>query len=113
VSNLPPGVTGNEYQIAGPDFERDEERICPSEGFSTLTITGYGKERIESVIALLNEPEPNILVAVHHLRSALGDIWSVDLDGECPFAGDVTVVGYQGTQTWECPVCREVHAEEI
>jgi hypothetical protein len=26
MSNYPPGVTGNEYAIAGPDTERDEDR---------------------------------------------------------------------------------------
>ena len=29
MSNYPPGVTGNEYEIAGPDFEVEHERECP------------------------------------------------------------------------------------
>lgn len=28
TSNYPPGVTGNEYAISGPDFEKEEERMC-------------------------------------------------------------------------------------
>lgn len=28
MSNYPPGVTGNEYQIAGPDSEGDCQRDC-------------------------------------------------------------------------------------
>ena len=29
MSNYPPGVTGLEYEIAGPDSETEEERFCP------------------------------------------------------------------------------------
>ena len=31
-SNYPPGVTGNEYEIAGPDYERDVDEECPECG---------------------------------------------------------------------------------
>lgn len=30
-SNYPPGVTGGEYQITGPDAEWDDERTCENE----------------------------------------------------------------------------------
>ncbi len=29
MSNYPPGVTGNEYEIAGPSYEEYEDRECP------------------------------------------------------------------------------------
>ena len=29
ASNFPPGVTGNEYEIAGPDYERESDTPCP------------------------------------------------------------------------------------
>ncbi len=29
LSNYPPGVTGNEYEISGPEREWEEEAICP------------------------------------------------------------------------------------
>lgn len=32
ASNYPPGVTGNEFEIAGPDFEGDTPRPCPECG---------------------------------------------------------------------------------
>lgn len=45
LSNYPPGVTGNEYQIAGPDFEETREDIsCPS-GHSPVFVQGYKWER--------------------------------------------------------------------
>lgn len=28
-SNYPPGVTGNEYEIAGPDYEHESDTPCP------------------------------------------------------------------------------------
>jgi len=28
VSNYPPGVTGREYEIAGPDYEREARHHC-------------------------------------------------------------------------------------
>lgn len=32
MTNYPPGVTGGEYQIAGPDREWEETRECPECG---------------------------------------------------------------------------------
>lgn len=29
MSNYPPGVTGNEFEIAGPDYERESDEPCP------------------------------------------------------------------------------------
>lgn len=148
MSNLPPGVTGNEYQIAGPDFERDESRECPSEGFTIKTTTGYGEKQIDAALDLILDVQKSLrglpvrnldsktdpyritmsnfvsaeevevaarrLTAVTaYLRTALSEVETVDVDGECPFAGDVTVQGYNGVVSWECPVCRTTHEEEI
>ena len=53
MSNYPPGVTGNEWQIAGPDAERDETRDvkecgnaeCEFEGGTVEgVVTFYGFE---------------------------------------------------------------------
>ena len=43
-SNYPPGVTGNEYEIAGPDFERDYPEPCPRCGGQQVE-QGYRGER--------------------------------------------------------------------
>ncbi len=29
TSNYPPGVSGNEYAIAGPDYEEGSDELCP------------------------------------------------------------------------------------
>ena len=37
ANNFPPGVTGNEYAIAGPDYENESDELC-------LAILWYGSE---------------------------------------------------------------------
>lgn len=44
MSNYPPGVTGNEFAIAGPDYERESEIVCPECGGSTFEL-GYRRDR--------------------------------------------------------------------
>lgn len=112
MSNLPPGVTGNEYQIAGPDREWDDYRECSSEGFTVRTIDLYGEGLIQKAIEMLNGTG-NITVAVSYLRTALSDIETVDVDGECPFGSDVTLQTYHGIESWECPICRTMHETEV
>ena len=44
--NYPPGVTGNEYEIAGPDWEVEVTGECPSCGHDdSLLAQGYGGGR--------------------------------------------------------------------
>ena len=38
--NYPPGVSGNEYEILGPDWQ-EEEGVCPGCGADTLWREGY------------------------------------------------------------------------
>lgn len=46
MSGYPPGVTGREYAIAGPDGETDEQRECPACGWSGIaTVSAYAAER--------------------------------------------------------------------
>ena len=50
-SNYPTGVTGNEYEIAGPDYEVESDELCPailwygSECQAPTMEEGYGGER--------------------------------------------------------------------
>lgn len=44
--SYPPGVTGNEYEIAGPDFDEDAEEHCETcEAVTQGTRQGYSGER--------------------------------------------------------------------
>lgn len=42
MSGYPPGVTGMEYEIAGPDFEEEREEECPHcDTTATVLVEGY------------------------------------------------------------------------
>jgi hypothetical protein len=110
--SLPPGVTGNEYAIAGPDREFDEERMCGAKDVTIKTIDGYGQRQIERVVGMLAEPGPNLIIATHYLRAGLGQIEEVTLE-ECTFVGDVTLQWSEGYEMWECPMCHTSHEKEI
>ena len=117
MSNLPPGVTGNEVEIAGAR-EFDDTRECTAEGVSLMTITPYGKKQIEDAIMTLvkwrsGDETAKIAPAEFILRNALADIEDVDIEVQCPFMGDVTLQYANGVTTWQCPVCRTEHEEEM
>ena len=42
--DYPPGVTGNEFAIAGPDFEEESDLPCPQCGAPTMKL-GYRHDR--------------------------------------------------------------------
>ncbi len=51
MSNYPPGVTGNEYEIAGPDFEEEDKNShCPL-CCGDLMIAGYRDRKWLSCVA--------------------------------------------------------------
>ncbi len=41
ASNYPPGVTGNEFEISGPEWEREQEHYCPACGEDRMGVA-YG-----------------------------------------------------------------------
>ena len=44
--DYPPGVTGNEYAIAGPDYDQEKEGVCPKCGDTgCLSEQGYRGQR--------------------------------------------------------------------
>ena len=46
LSNYPPGVTGNEYEIAGPDSEWEEDLYCAKcEKTTTFSCESFQKQR--------------------------------------------------------------------
>ncbi len=45
MNNYPPGVSGNEYAIAGPDFEEEVDGQCPRCGAGSLLRQGYQGSR--------------------------------------------------------------------
>ena len=45
--SYPPGVTGNEYEIAGPDYEKELDKPCPKCGQISLFEGCYHYDRWE------------------------------------------------------------------
>ena len=39
--NYPPGVSGNEYEIAGPEYMQEVDEPCPKCGVLSLMELGY------------------------------------------------------------------------
>lgn len=103
LSNYPPGVTGNEIQIAGPSWEGEITRTCTAEDVE-VEILGT------DALALLaeNRAGRTTTMVVDFVRSA----YSAYLP-ECPFIdGEVYAWAYDGVLSWTCPVCGGEYEEE-
>lgn len=103
LSNYPPGVTGNELEIAGPDYEQDEERYCGAE--VQVVPAALAKDIVESVLRAQEGLRVNADVLSILIRQA-------EIAGECGYEGEVTVYRYQRRQWWVCPACRTSHEED-
>ena len=44
-NNYPPGITGSEFAIAGPDYERESDELCPACGSERTLELGYRSDR--------------------------------------------------------------------
>ena len=65
--NYPPGVTGLEFEIAGPDYEKEiEDRPCPKCGADALMEYGYRREQWVQCLRV-----PHGLGAVQRYRGTL------------------------------------------
>ena len=85
LSNYPPGVTGNEFEIAGPDAEWDEMQTCTNTVQATIPQGG-----------------------VYSDSSVMEDV-----ERECGFEGEVSCWSYQGVMHWECPDCGHEYEEDL
>lgn len=125
MSNYPPGVTGREYAIAGPDWEGTIEKECQADGTSFLVL---GKveaddfERIAVQLDMLHRRlycEPGDHVALEELEMLRRYVQNVKRgiyeaqDEVCPFAGEVDAETYQGALSWTCPLCGTEHTEDL
>ena len=124
VSNYPPGVTGNEPEIAGYDegvrhVECDEEatavyahevKSLVSEAAFRLEIAA--RSASEGVLA---ESLPVVVERIaRQMRSDVLALAEAEETVECGFVGEVDVV-YGADRTafaWDCPRCGYEHEEE-
>jgi len=111
MSNYPPGVTGNEPQIAGyPEFDQNVD--CQAEGVTVVTMSPEAYKRAAALVdEVMRSARQGLLVpsgTAFRLQNEIADGEEVDLVS-CPFEGDVTSWVDQGIVFWECPLCRTVH----
>ena len=114
LSNYPPGVTGNEPEINGPEWEGEIERDC-SNGGEVYVISRDLVRRMQKWEETKGQTLPSevafmermLLIAVAHELKSL-----VPVDIDCPFYGNVDAVIYDGMLLWECPLCGTEYEEE-
>jgi hypothetical protein len=121
MSNYPPGVTGNEYEIAGADAEWIEERQCNNDEFDYVMVSPeafkYASE-LGSRCWNLNDRDEIIKEIGKHLRQ-LNTLFNLTggsgevQHGKCGFVGDVMLESYRDKIYWSCPTCGKDHEETI
>ena len=60
ASNYPPGVTGSEYEIVGPDYEKETGELCPDCGGPCME-AGYRGQRWLSCLNYDHTTDPGDL----------------------------------------------------
>jgi len=107
LSNYPPGVTGNEPEINGPEWEGTVERACEQE--ADLNIVG---QEVASLINAYVTSQYDEFVEKRLLRAIKYKNRPFILSTDCPFYDTVDAVIYDGMLRWECPLCGYDHEEE-
>lgn len=87
LSNYPPGVTGNEREIAGPD---------------TLTVTRECKGTEARVYPAYYVDQ---LITDEEIGTYVLEKTAVTTEYECPFTGQVDAEVYNYELFWTCPTC--------
>ena len=121
MSNYPPGVTGNEYEIAGPDREWSEEFECSNEEFEYVMITPYAYEFCSELgnkiysIKGKEDLQTNLYKYISMINSMfnMSDITTETQVKKCGFVGEVDKQSYGGQIWWECPQCGKEYEEEV
>lgn len=127
MSNYPPGVTGNEWQIAGQDeFElevtchRPTVDVCYAAPVRQAVLDVWGwlwlvKSHVTNPDGDRNAVAQYTLTAyaaLEDLFKLLPDI-TFELKRLCGFEGTVTAWGDRFVATWECPRCGLENEEEF
>ena len=122
MSNYPPGVSGNEYEIAGPDNEwEDDDFACSNDEFEYVMISPATFEYI-SEMSRLYYMENHLAQIRDNLRHRLS-LLSAYIDssnittevqyGKCGYAGTVLKESYRDQVWWNCPHCGKRYEETL
>lgn len=109
--SYPPGVTGNELEIAGPSWEGTVERECEQQNVSMMAAP---TDLVEALDDLLTKADGVFeRLSVGRLVRLLKDAPLVQIDVEqCQFNGKADAWEYGGVLHWTCPLCGWEYEEE-
>jgi hypothetical protein len=121
MSNYPPGVTGNEFEISGPDREWEEEFQCENDEFEYVMISPETFEFMSELGNRKYRTDTFELVKknVYHYVSMIDAMFnssSITTQvqvAKCGFVGDVLKQSYRDETWWECPHCGKHYEERI
>lgn len=123
MSNYPPGVTGNEYQIAGPDYEETQTKTCdqevdviPRPVFDALasTITTHLNALTNAINARnIDAVERAADMLKIYAASAVETADEATSLGDCNWQGSALVEGYNGSELWQCDGCGHEHEYDV
>lgn len=114
MSNYPPGVSGNEYPISGPDFDGELKRACLAQNGRVKAQHIELAESLRFIRSICSNERLTLKDIASHLDHAIElatHTFMVDFD-ECPFEGEVAAYGYRGLIEWTCPLCGFEHEED-
>lgn len=121
MSNYPPGVSGNEYEIAGPDNEWEEEFECSNEKFEYVRISPHSFKWASDLGKKIHTTsgKQEVMDNLYHYLSILNVCFSLSemssdvVTEKCNFSGVVLKQSYRSLVWWSCPVCAKEYEEEL
>lgn len=120
MSNYPPGVSGNEFEISGADNEWEEEFQCDNDDFEYVMISPYAWKYLSETGKLIHtiKGQEEINTNWYHRFSMINaminyaDMTTEIQHGKCGFVGDVLKQSYRGEIWWDCPQCGKRYEED-
>lgn len=119
MDNYPPGVTGNEYEIAGPDHEwYDEDWVCTNE-IKYILIPEEIVEKIQFFFGAFQD-DTRLKFIESYLKERLAQMYYMISNytsdspefviKECKNQG-AEKESYRGEEFWECYECGKRYSE--
>jgi hypothetical protein len=120
MSNYPPGVTGNEYEIAGGN-EFEEHFDCSAEVEYVLVTRKQLYSLSDHALTLYNDFKNNGAISEYLINTRLKKLMH-EINGhyhsdelvvkDCDFSGVVLKEEYRGTVCFECPECETTYEKD-
>jgi hypothetical protein len=121
MSNYPPGVSGLEYEIAGPDNEWEEEFECDNSNLRYVRITEDTFNYCSELGRKINTTsgQQSLKEGFYAYASRINAMFNMPqinpevIVTECTYVGTVLKESYRGNVYWECPSCGKTYEESI